>query len=93
MLFIYMTESKKESNFKELIYNSENKIKKEENMNKTTKSEEYILNDEQNFEDNITINDLSSYNLIEQINNIEFEDSEDITKLQSNIAKSIKIEN
>tara|TARA_B100000886_G_scaffold332894_1_gene286141 strand:+ start:2814 stop:3080 length:267 start_codon:yes stop_codon:yes gene_type:complete len=88
-----MTESKKESNFKELIYNSENKIKKEENMNKTTKSEEYILNDEQNFEDNITINDLSSYNLIEQINNIEFEDSEDITKLQSNIAKSIKIEN
>lgn len=88
-----MTESKKESNFKELIYNSENKIKKEENMNKTTKSEEYILNDEQNFEDNITINDLSSYNLIEQINNIEFEDSEDITKLQSNIANSIKIEN
>ncbi len=88
-----MTESKKESNFKELIYNSENKIKKEENMNKSTKSEEYILNDEQNFEDNITINDLSSYNLIEQINNIEFEDSEDITKLQSNIANSIKIEN
>jgi len=93
MLFIYMTESKKESNFKELIYNSENKIKKEENMSKSTKSEEYILNDEQNFEDNITTNDLLSYNLIEQINNIEFEDSEDITKLQSNIANSIKIEN
>ncbi len=88
-----MTESKKESNFKELIYNSENKIKKEENMSKSTKSEEYILNDEQNFEDNITTNDLLSYNLIEQINNIEFEDSEDITKLQSNIANSIKIEN
>ena len=88
-----MTESKKESNFKELIYNFENKIKKEENMSKSNKSEEYILNDEQNFEDNITTNDLSSYNLIEQINNIEFEDSDDITKLQSNIANLIKIEN
>lgn len=90
-----MTETKKESNldFKDLIYNSENKIKKEVKINKSTNIEDFTFNEEQNFEDNIIINDLSADKLIEQINNIEFHDSEDIKLLQNNLVNSIKIEN
>ena len=88
-----MTEIENKFNLKDLIYNSKNNIKKEVSINKSTKSEEYLFDNEQNFEDNIIINDLSSDNLIKQINNIEFEDSDNITQLQNNIVNSIKIEN
>ena len=91
-----MTDKKKENttNLKDLVFNNNNNIVSNKiNQNKTILKEKYKFEEQSDFEENINIKGLSPKNLINQINSIVFEDSEDIKQLEGNINKFIKIEN